>query len=167
MDSVYDIPCLILYIKCSISYKYFKLCSNIWMRVEILLCICVQMFLIFRKWRSGTKSGEHHIKGVMKTSNSMRSVGQFWVLSRVYEKSYSRRPDLLHYFWTIILLLNQCFKVMVDILPFSSNNVFSQFLCYVCNKFQSSIYKEGKGKVRVSWKDSKVVFLFSTNYSIM
>ena len=40
-DSGYDIPCLILYIKCSISYKYFKLCSNIWIRVEILLYICV------------------------------------------------------------------------------------------------------------------------------
>ena len=144
-DSGYDIPCLILYIKCNNSYKYFKLCSNIWIRVEMLLCICVQMFLIFRKWRRGTKSGEHCIKGVMKIDHSMRSTGQFWVISHVCKKSYSKKPDLLHYLETIILLLNQCFEVMVDIPPFSSNNVFSQFLCYVCNKFQSSIYwREGK-----------------------
>ena len=37
----------------------------------------VRMFLIFRKWRSGAKSGEHHIKGVMKTGHRMRSIGQF------------------------------------------------------------------------------------------
>ena len=147
MDSGYDIPCLILYIKCGISYKCFKLCSNIWMRVEMLLCICVRMFLIFRKWRSGAKSGEHHIKeGVMKTHHSMRRIGQFRVISRICEKSYSKRPDLLHYLQTVILLLNQCSKFMVDISRFSFDNVWSQFLCYVCNKFQSSIYKEGGGK---------------------
>lgn len=76
MDNGYDMACLILYIKCSTPYKYFKLCSIIWMSVEMLLFICVWMFLIFKKWRGGANSGEHHIKDiVMKTCDSMRSAG--------------------------------------------------------------------------------------------
>ena len=126
MDSGHNIPCLILYIKCNISYKYFKLFSNIWIRVEMLLCICVQMFLIFRKQRSSTKSGEYCIKeGVMKTDHSIRSAGQFQVISHIYERIYSKRPNLLHYLWTIILLLNQCSKVIVNILPFFADNAYS------------------------------------------
>ena len=77
MDNRYDIPCLILYIKCIISYKYFKPCFNIWMRVEMLLYV-FECFLILGNGEVVQKSGEHRIKGgVMKTGHSMRSFGQF------------------------------------------------------------------------------------------
>ena len=56
MGSVYDILFLILYIECNISYKYLKLCSNIWIRVGILFCIYVMDIFNFQEneeWRKG------------------------------------------------------------------------------------------------------------------
>ena len=65
MDSGYDVPCLILYIKYIISYKYLSESRNI--------VVYVQMLLIYRKCASGTESGGQHVKEeVMKTSHSMK-----------------------------------------------------------------------------------------------
>lgn len=63
MGSVYDILCLILYIECSISYKYLKLCSNIWIRVGMLSFIYVLDISNFQEMKRDPKGGDYCIKG--------------------------------------------------------------------------------------------------------
>ena len=110
----------------------------------MLLCICVQMFLIFRKWRSGAKSG---------------SAGQFWVISHVYEKVIPGDPT----FYIIYRILFCCsINVLKSWLTFCLFllKMFSRgfYVMFVISSNPLYIWKERENLELVrGFGDSKVV----------